>query len=130
LYTYHNARAKQSTTRERVGAAAFELKLTFVDVATIMVSWAPSNELKILARLSAPICWYVRTRRAASSAHLLAFCMRCRCQRALLTPFPGTASSTNLLAFCMQVVGQIFVGHLGQDELAAAALGNSFFNMM
>ena len=37
---------------------------------------------------------------------------------------------TNLLAYTLQVVGQIFLGRLGPQSLAAAALGNSYFNMV
>jgi MATE family multidrug resistance protein len=37
---------------------------------------------------------------------------------------------TNLLAYMLQVVGQIFLGRLGPQSLAAAALGNSYFNMV
>jgi MATE family multidrug resistance protein len=37
---------------------------------------------------------------------------------------------TNLLAYMLQVVGQIFLGRLGPEQLAAAALGNSYFNMV
>ena len=49
---------------------------------------------------------------------------------AVLTALSWPVICTNLLAYTLQVVGQIFVGRLGASSLAAAALGNSYFNMV
>ena len=48
----------------------------------------------------------------------------------VLTKLSLPVISTNLLAYLLQVVGQIFLGRLGASSLAAAALGNSYFNMV
>ena len=40
------------------------------------------------------------------------------------------AVATNVLSSSLQVVDQAFVGHIGPAQLAAAALGNSLFNML
>ena len=48
----------------------------------------------------------------------------------VLTALSWPVICTNLLAYTLQVVGQIFLGRLGPSSLAAAALGNSYFNMV
>ena len=48
----------------------------------------------------------------------------------VLTALSWPVICTNLLAYTLQVVGQIFLGRLGPQSLAAAALGNSYFNMV
>eukprot|EP00499_Haloplacidia_sp_CaronLabIsolate_P013007 CAMPEP_0196795034 /NCGR_PEP_ID=MMETSP1104-20130614/35352_1 /TAXON_ID=33652 /ORGANISM="Cafeteria sp., Strain Caron Lab Isolate" /LENGTH=63 /DNA_ID=CAMNT_0042165423 /DNA_START=1 /DNA_END=188 /DNA_ORIENTATION=+ len=37
--------------------------------------------------------------------------------------------ATSMLQASMAVTDQVYVGHLGNDELAAAAIGNTWFNM-
>ena len=40
------------------------------------------------------------------------------------------AIATNVLATSLQLVDASFLGHIGTAELAAASLGNAYFNMV